>query len=62
MLISTNPAGYKFVWPEGSDIIEVFRPGDPTYAPFEAVRIRGGQSQEALNRVANESPEYAKLY
>ena len=38
MLIVTNPAFYKFVWHEGSPYVEIFRPGDPEYAPFEAKR------------------------
>lgn len=59
MLIATNPAYYKFVWPEGSPYVEIFRPSDPTYAPFEVVEMDGPYSRENLNRLANESPEYA---
>lgn len=61
MLIVTNPAFYKFVWHDGSPYVEIFRPGDPEYAPFEAVRMEDSFSKENLNRFANETPEYSRL-
>lgn len=57
----TNPANFVFSWPEGSDVIEVFRKHDPVWAPFEAIYARGMQRSESnLNKVANESSAYAK--
>lgn len=55
-----NQAGWVFVWPEGSPIIEVFRNSDPMHAPFEAVWAGDEEySRASLNRIANESKEYA---
>ena len=60
MLFVTNPAGFRFVWPDGSDVVEVFRPSDPDYAPFEAVVLTDSHTKENLNRFANESSEYGR--
>jgi len=61
-MVTTNPAGFFFYWPEGSPFIEVFRPHDEDYAPFEVI-FAGNESysQAALNKISNESKEYAHV-
>lgn len=58
---TTNPAKFTFVWHESSDIVEVFREGDPFWAPFEAIFAGNMQRSESnLNKIANESSDYAR--
>lgn len=55
-----NPAGYEFVWPEGSPYIEVFRNEDPIWCPFEVVWAGDLEyGLPALNVIAHSSREYA---
>lgn len=62
MLVTKNNAGYTFMWEDGSNIIEIFRPGDPEWAPFEAVDASDmSRNLSALNKFANETPEYGRL-
>lgn len=61
-MVTTNPAGYSFYWPEGSPFIEVFRPYDKDYAPFEVIFAgNDSYSLSSLNKIANESREYAHV-
>lgn len=58
---TTNSAGFSFYWPEGSNIVEVFRKGDPPFAPFEAIWAGDLQRNESnLNRLANEDSAYSR--
>jgi hypothetical protein len=57
---TVNSAGWIFIWPEGSPVIEVFRKGDPSWCPFEA--IWAGDLEyglPALNVIAHSSKEYS---
>lgn len=52
-LKATNK-GYTFLWFEGNPYIEVFRKGDPIYAPFEAIDATGiNYNDSALKSFAN---------
>lgn len=58
-MTTVNHAGFIFYWPDGSPFIEVFRKGDPEWAPFEVISAEDlNRSISTLNRIANESKEY----
>jgi hypothetical protein len=60
---TVNNAGFIFYWPEGSPFVEVFREFDHPWAPFEVINADDlNYSLSALNRLANESKEYAHGY
>lgn len=63
MLIATNPKNYRFQWIEGSDIVEVYH-SDAVYPdqPIAAHRVSFRYDQAALNKFANETPEYGADY
>lgn len=59
---TTNPGGFVFLWPAGSDIVEVYHDHDPFDAPIDAIYVGDVQRSEgSLKRIANESPEYARF-
>lgn len=59
MLRTTNPAGYTFLWPDGSDIVEIYHP-KAVYPelPFAAHRVDFRRDMSSLNKFANETPSY----
>lgn len=63
-MITVNPAGWKFVWPDGSDYIEVYHPNaEYPEAPVLVMETAGVRHNESeLKRIANESPEYGRPY
>jgi hypothetical protein len=62
MLTVTNPAGWLFVWPTGSDFIEVYHDNaDHNEIPVEVIYagdLRYNESE--LKRLANEASEYGR--
>jgi len=62
-MTTINAAGFLFYWPDGSPFIEVFRKSDPEWAPFEVISAKDmTRSNSTLNKIANESKEYARGY
>lgn len=62
MLKYTNNAGYKFVWPDYSDMIEVWHAKDPFDQPLYALPAENMKRNEsALKKIANETAEFAKF-
>jgi hypothetical protein len=64
MITATNPAGWLFAWPERSDFIEVYHK-DASYADVPVDVVFAGDlsySQGSLNKLANESVDYARPY
>lgn len=49
---------YSFVWHEGNPFVEVFRPEDPEWAPFEAVFADDLNYNESALRALANSPEF----
>lgn len=62
MLSVTNPAGWMFVWPTGSDFIEVYHEdADHRDVPVEVLYAGDLKYNESeLKRLANETPEYGR--
>jgi len=62
MLSYTNKANYNFVWPETSDIVEIYHPNtNYSDAPIEAVLVEDlPRSRESLKKLAQAS-EYKSL-
>ena len=64
MLTSTNPAGFMFVWPERSDYIEIYH-DNASYSDLPVEVLFAGDlnySQGALNKLANETINYARAF
>lgn len=64
MLTTVNPAGFLFVWPNGSDFVEVYHDNADHHEVPIAVLWAGDlrYSEGSLRKLANESPEFAKSY
>lgn len=58
----TNRAGFKFIPVEGTDFVEVYhsKASFPNI-PVEVVKLSETSTQSAINRLANESREYARF-
>jgi hypothetical protein len=64
MLITTNPAGWTFVWPSRSEFIEVYH-DDASFSDQPVEVISAGTlkyNDSDLRKLANESPEYGRAY
>lgn len=64
MLIATNAQGWQFVWPVGSDMIEVYHK-QASYPDIPVDVIPAGDlryNDVALRKFANESKGYGRSY
>ena len=59
----TNPAGFMFIWPESSNIVEVFHPRvNFPGEVFEAVEMGSlPRTDTNLKQLAHSAKEYARL-
>lgn len=58
-----NSAGFVFIWPEGSHVVEVFHPhvSFPDQ-PLEAIDMGNlSRTESSLRLLANSTREYARL-
>lgn len=57
-----NGAGFRFVWTNNSNIVEVFHPqvSFPEY-PIEALLFDSTPNEATIKKLANETREYARL-
>lgn len=62
MLVVKNAAGYKFVWPDNSDLVEVFHDNAPfPEYPLEVLSIgKEPRGESTLKRIACSTSEYAR--
>ncbi len=64
MLYTRNPAGYEFIWPDGSDFVEVYH-SDADYSDIPLIVIWAGdirRNESELRKLANESPDFGRPY
>lgn len=63
MLSTKNSAGYQFVWPDGSSIVEVFHPAASfPDCPLEVVDMSGERRDSAvLRQLAYSTSAYARF-
>lgn len=57
-----NRAGFRFIPVEGTNLVEVYH-NKASYPdmPIEVVKLNEAVTQPAINRLANESREYARF-
>lgn len=61
MITYRNQAGWEFVWPDHSDLIEVWHRDDPFDVPVVVISAEDIQRNEkAVKKLANETADFAK--
>jgi hypothetical protein len=64
MLIATNSQGWQFVWPTGSDLIEIYNK-KASFPDIPVDVIPAGNlkyNDSALRKLANDAREYGRQY